>query len=157
MNEKVIDAQVPRQIPGCLPCSTQTLKPPICFLSGMEYGDAPAVPILLNKLVDPRKLVLREIQDILAELRVEFLLYPRHVVTDCTDPCCRPFEAQVQREIKKKNIRACFKTQWQGSLVIAVNYPAVRFQDFLKLLVKLLAGKRCPVRSMEKPIQVVQR
>ncbi len=58
----------------------------IGFLSGMKNHDSSAILIPFNQFIDSGKLILWEIQDILTKRRIKFLLDPRHILTDRTNP-----------------------------------------------------------------------
>ena len=52
----------------------------------MKNNDSSAILILFNQFIDFGKLILWEIQYVLAKFRIKFLLYPRHIFTDRTNP-----------------------------------------------------------------------
>ncbi len=52
----------------------------------MENNDSSAILILFNQFIYSGKLILWEIQYILTKRRIKFLLYPRHIFTDRTNP-----------------------------------------------------------------------
>lgn len=90
----------------------------------MENGDPPAIPILFYMLIDLGKLILREIQYVLTEPRIEFLFDPRHVVTHRADSCSSSFKAQIQREIQKEYIQYSGRPVFSFSFLAKVLFPA---------------------------------
>ena len=113
--------------------------------------------VLFNQLINSRKLIPVEVQYILPEFRIKFLLNPRQILTLDTVSLSSTFSTLFLIILKKENVCTCLKTNRQRSLIITIYDPVVRLHDLKKLSIKFLAGYCGPVRLVINLIQVIQR
>lgn len=113
--------------------------------------------IVIKQLFYKGKSGGRKVENPLTELRVKCVFDPWHIRTLVSYTFGNTVKADFNRQIEEKDSVGFLKSAWHGTLIVAVDNPAVVFQDFFEFCIEFFLADGSVVRSVPYHIKVMER